>query len=338
MIQLPEERARRLSRLRLRVAMHRASLDAQLAGGADPLDRPELALRAVQLQSRHERQTLAQMLRRIVAEAGGPLRPIQTTPVILARRAIRSEQDELLALAQRLESSGGAHVQGIALAHVLVSDVSLSPIYLQSERGRIGELARQAIACMDGPSPTPVRWPAKPSSQVGARAGRWGSTTVLISDDPGNDQVIARRSGIRDRLLARVHADRLDQDLAAGLCPDSDLVLSVRAHRLIGLDSRRAIADAIGSLVRTAQEPRDSLSRRTPLCRHKILQAAEPLHELACRLSAPGPANARGVAQARLLLTNGAGPLYLRPELDDLAPVVRRAVGALDLELGDWDL
>jgi hypothetical protein len=49
-----------------------------------------------------------------------------------------------------------------------------------------------------------------------------------------------------------------------------------------------------------------------------------------CGLLAPGPVSVRGVAQVRLLLIDGNGPLYHREATDDLCVQVQRALDALD--------
>lgn len=319
--------------LRLRVAMNHAVLDAQLARGADRLGRPGLALRAAQLESRQRRRALARTLRRLVAEATGPLPPARATAVIIARPQVRAHRDALLVLADRLDSPGPAHVEGIAIAQLLVSDALVSPIYVQSERGLLGSLVRQAIACMDGPTETPVRWPSPPSPRLDERPDRGTISTVLLSEHSDGDRVTARRVRTRDRLLARLHTDRLDRALAAGTTPDSDPQLSLRAHRLIGVGVRRDLSREVGSLGRAARRPRNLYDPEVPLRRRKIINADELLRKLASRLLAPGPVNAGGVARVRLLLRDGSGPLYTHPGADDLTPALQAAIDGLDV----WD-
>jgi hypothetical protein len=47
-----------------------------------------------------------------------------------------------------------------------------------------------------------------------------------------------------------------------------------------------------------------------PVNRAPVAACAAELNELISRLLGPGPVSARGVAQARLLLTDAGGPLY----------------------------
>ena len=49
------------------------------------------------------------------------------------------------------------------------------------------------------------------------------------------------------------------------------------------------------------------------------------------RLVSSDPVDARGVARARLLLTDGSGPIYARPTADDLQPALERTLVALTM-------
>jgi hypothetical protein len=63
-----------------------------------------------------------------------------------------------------------------------------------------------------------------------------------------------------------------------------------------------------------------------------VLAAAQELDALADRLLSPDPVSAQGVAQARLLLTDGTGPLYRRGAAEDLRDALTRALACLDPE------
>jgi hypothetical protein len=59
--------------------------------------------------------------------------------------------------------------------------------------------------------------------------------------------------------------------------------------------------------------------------------AAEPaIRELVSRLSAALPVPARGVAMARVLLTDATGPLYSRQARDGLPAALEAAIAQLD--------
>jgi hypothetical protein len=60
-----------------------------------------------------------------------------------------------------------------------------------------------------------------------------------------------------------------------------------------------------------------------------VLDAAGELDALGDRLLSPDPVAARGVAQVRVLLTDGTGPLYRRGATEDLRAAVTRALASL---------
>lgn len=135
--------------VRLKVAIRRDALDQALAQGADADARPELALRATQLQRLRHRRTLARTLRRVVAEACGPRPPVRATAVIIARSQIRAQRDELLVLAERLESPQPTRPTGVAVVQQLITDAIRSPLYVESDPRTLHDLARHAGAHMD---------------------------------------------------------------------------------------------------------------------------------------------------------------------------------------------
>ena len=66
-----------------------------------------------------------------------------------------------------------------------------------------------------------------------------------------------------------------------------------------------------------------------PTQRSEVLAAAWELDRIAETLLTPGPVAASGVAQVRLLLINGAGPLYSRDTPGGLRAAATRALDAL---------
>jgi hypothetical protein len=144
--------SRSATAVRLRVVVGRDALDTALARGADRTRRPELAIRAAQLERRRHRRALARTLRRVVAEARGPRPPVRATAVIIARGQIAADGDEVLALADRLDSFKPAQAAGIAIAQRLVTDAMRSPLYVSSEPGTLKRLAQQAVVNMENPA------------------------------------------------------------------------------------------------------------------------------------------------------------------------------------------
>jgi hypothetical protein len=116
---------------------------------------------------------------------------------------------------------------------------------------------------------------------------------------------IAPRERLRDRLVARLRSRHLDTALANGVPPEASAALALRARRLTDASERRRLAEAI----RRLDQPGSHYLRVGPL-RGRVAAASDHLDQLAHELAEPGPVSARGVAQARILLGDGTGPLY----------------------------
>jgi len=141
--------------------------------------------------------------------------------------------------------------------------------------------------------------------------------------------VVARRSRLRDRLVARMRRRRLDRALAEGTPPEASAALALRAQRLTEPDQRSSMAGALRRILREAQEgQRPTLGRIMP-SRARIRSAREELTQLADTLEDPGPVAAGGAAQAWILLTDGTGPLYNPASRTTLRAGAARAVREL---------
>jgi hypothetical protein len=133
---------RRVSRLdRIAAWRHGTRLDRELAAGAEPESRPDLAARAMRLTSRRFRHGLAAGLRR----AADPPRTgmLKLAVPVRAGQADRAA-GEMLQLAARLDSDAPLGARGIARLTGLLSD-GASPLYreaapdvLREELGKIG--------------------------------------------------------------------------------------------------------------------------------------------------------------------------------------------------------
>jgi hypothetical protein len=129
----------------LSTRLRRISLDRELAQGADPGTRAELARRAERLRSPEERARIANAL----VEAVGDAR--RNEPVTLRprpqRAVVREAADELLALALRLRHEQPVGVRGAAMAAWLAGDPS-SPLHCD-DRGSLHEAVEAARAAFD---------------------------------------------------------------------------------------------------------------------------------------------------------------------------------------------
>ena len=134
--------------------------------------------------------------------------------------------------------------------------------------------------------------------------------TVLVTDGRLDGWVHTEEPSLRARLAARWRRRRLDRALAAGIPPEADAALALRAEELTDLARRRSIASALRELVREAREGAPLEPARIRPDRRRVASASEELSALADTLEDPGPVAANGVAQAWILLTDGTGPLY----------------------------
>jgi hypothetical protein len=145
----PRRRPRMLPRLllSLQVAARHEALDRELALGADPRGRPELALRAIQLERMRHRAALARTLRRVVADAAAPPAIGRVPPVAVQRRQVLADAADLAALADRLAfPQPPDSVTGVAIARRLITDGLASPLYAPCEPHTLRRLARNALA------------------------------------------------------------------------------------------------------------------------------------------------------------------------------------------------
>jgi hypothetical protein len=153
---------------------------------------------------------------------------------------------------------------------------------------------------------------------------------VLLLVDKGNSCLSARRAGLLGRLVVRVHAARLDHDLAEGASPDITEALALRAQMLVRPSMRRDLAGSLEEILALATEATAWPYLPVAPCCDRVRAAAEEFHLLIDRLYSPGPVPAQGVARTSVLLSDGSGPLYHRGNHDDLSARVRDAAEALD--------
>jgi hypothetical protein len=156
------------------------------------------------------------------------------------------------------------------------------------------------------------------------------SELLLLTTHDTTDHVEVRRARWRDRVVARLRAGWLDRELAAGVAPETDAALALRAQRLIGPGPRRALGRQVERLVRDAHSVGHWVVAPIPPRRREVLDASDDLNALADRLLAPDPVAVRGVAQVRVLLSDGSGPLYFFGASERLRSAVRRALRSLE--------
>jgi hypothetical protein len=136
-------------RLRDRIAsrLHADELDRELARGASPDRRIDLALRARTLTSTRSRQGLGGALHRILAEVDQPtVSSIACLP--LNRLTVTSVQVELKELRGRLLADGPVNVRGVAQIKALVTQ-GRGPLAAPADADQLGVAVRRVIAALD---------------------------------------------------------------------------------------------------------------------------------------------------------------------------------------------
>jgi len=156
--------------------------------------------------------------------------------------------------------------------------------------------------------------------------------STLVLDDP---HPLPRRLG--DGALARVFGASLDASLAAGRPPESSRLLAVRARDIVSLRRRRSMADSWEHVLRVARRAQRARhagapapAGAVPVCADRVVAAEPAIRDLMNRLAAPLPVPARGVAMARVLLTNATSPVYNRRAGVALTDAVAAAAAQLD--------
>jgi hypothetical protein len=137
--------------VRTRVLLHRGRLDAQLARGAAADESPELALRARQLTSEHNRRELAETIERLVRVAHGTAARRSSSPP-LARRDVCACSRQLMDLARLLRARPEVSASGVALIERLITD-GTGPLYVYGSNDALWQAVCDAgVALIEGRS------------------------------------------------------------------------------------------------------------------------------------------------------------------------------------------
>lgn len=157
---------------------------------------------------------------------------------------------------------------------------------------------------------------------------------MLLLDD-GEGGIVGVDPRIRDKVRAYLLADRLDRTLAAGVSPESNASLALRAQVLASTSMRNRLAAGLERIIREASEPTTKLVNiRVPLSRRAIRENGRGLEEIRRRLSSSDLLPVSCIAQASVLLTAGSSPLFCDRGADDhLAHAVQSMVSGLTFDL-----
>jgi hypothetical protein len=164
------------------------------------------------------------------------------------------------------------------------------------------------------------------------------ATSPLVIVRPENSAstaLVARPARLRERLAARLAPTRLDVQLAQGAEPEARAALALRAHSLGETRTRTALAHSLQHVLDDARDASPPRRGQVATLRADVLAAGDQLERLVERLLDPGIVAARGLAHVRMLLSDGAGPLYFRGAGQDLAGAAADALAELEPEL-EW--
>jgi hypothetical protein len=123
------------------------------------------------------------------------------------------------------------------------------------------------------------------------------------------------RASLLARVIARLRADKFDQQLAVGVQARAGSALAAHQARLTSTAEREAIARSLRRAVRDAQTGA-VFSSRIPVHPRNIAAASELIDRITLRLHSPRPVGVRGMARLRRVLSDGSGPFYWYGEGD----------------------
>ena len=158
------------------------------------------------------------------------------------------------------------------------------------------------------------------------------SVAAMSSIELSHPHAAARRVPIRPllRLRVLVHRGRLDRLIAEGRDPATDPQLSLRATQLARPALRATLARSLLNAVRAVDNSATSRlpSPHIPVDAASVRACSPELYDLARALTDLIP-HVRGVAITRVLITDGASPLYVSGPADGLRKVLVSARSAL---------
>ena len=159
---------------------------------------------------------------------------------------------------------------------------------------------------------------------------------MLVVFETPDGYLVAREATRWRRALARACGHRLDRQLANGASPDKTELLALRAQLLVRPATRRRIARTFAGVLQEATVPCPRHSSRVPVQAESVRTSADAIQALIDRLETPAPLAAHGIAHARLLLEDGAGPLYDPCSRHQLRATIETALEMLE-PLSSWE-
>jgi hypothetical protein len=156
--------------------------------------------------------------------------------------------------------------------------------------------------------------------------GMTGGDTAALGRRPPNPPPGWAR--LTDRIIARVRARAIDDELLNGGVTDGSPPVLVRRARLLQRRYRSAVARALRTLITEARLNQPNLyAAKLPLKIREVLESAPLILTLAEEVEQEEIVSPRGIILAERLVTDGDSPVYgLRPIERPLEQSVESAV------------
>jgi hypothetical protein len=141
---------------------------------------------------------------------------------------------------------------------------------------------------------------------------------------------------VTDRIMARLRARSIDDQIVNGADTDGSAVMVVRRARLLNRRYRSAVATALRKLIDAARRNElDVFAAKLPLRVGEVLESEPLILTLADELEQEERVSPRGVILADRLITDGDSPMYPptpnSPRHDTVESAVKRARAALHM-------
>jgi hypothetical protein len=136
---------------------------------------------------------------------------------------------------------------------------------------------------------------------------------------------------LEDRLIARMLARSLDEELARGMGASLSEAHAARAAQLTGERTRRAVARSLDKLAERAQNPRPTSLIAVKPCREQVRDAMPLILQIRSRLLSREPLAPRGIACLKKLLSDRCGPCYERSETKTLTLALQEVMDLLEV-------
>jgi hypothetical protein len=140
--------------------------------------------------------------------------------------------------------------------------------------------------------------------------------------------MIPSRPSLLMRVIAWMRAAKLDKEAGAGVIPVPGSPLAAHIARLESVQEREDVARCFLRLLQAGRPDPTLPPVLISVLTERLDESRDVIYDITLRLHSPRPVQAQGVARLRTLLSDGAGPLYVKGQ-EDLDYELRHALAAL---------